>query len=84
VAARVDLAHRCEVAAVLAAGIQVIEDVHAAVQAATTSPESDAMGFCKEVVQRLHMPAPFANPMCLRTFLGHWQVRAVSLSEMVR
>jgi glyoxylase-like metal-dependent hydrolase (beta-lactamase superfamily II) len=72
-----------EVAEVLAAGIQVIQGVHAAVRAATTSPETDAMGFCKEVVQRLKLPAPFVNPMCLRTFLGHWKARGGSLAELV-
>jgi len=64
-----------EIAAALARGAEVIEDVHQAVRQAATSPESDAMGFCKEVVASLGMPPPFANPMCLRTFMGHWRLR---------
>lgn len=59
----------------LARGAAAIEEVHQAVRQAATSPESDAMGFCKEVVASLHMPPPFANPMCLRTFMGHWRLR---------
>jgi hydroxyacylglutathione hydrolase len=61
-----------EVQVALAQGAQVIEDVHKAVQAANASPEADAMAFCKGVVERLRMPPPFANPMSLRTFMGHW------------
>jgi glyoxylase-like metal-dependent hydrolase (beta-lactamase superfamily II) len=64
-----------DVQVALAQGAQVIEDVHQAVQAATASPDTDAMAFCKEVVERLRMPPPFANPMSLRTFLGHWRAR---------
>jgi hydroxyacylglutathione hydrolase len=64
-----------EVAAALANGVKVIEDAHAAVRSAKTIPTEDGLGFCKEVVGALGMPAPFANPMCLRTFVAHWKVR---------
>jgi hydroxyacylglutathione hydrolase len=64
-----------DVPVALAQGAQVIEEVHKAVQTATASPEADAMAFCKQVVESLRMPPPFANPMSLRTFMGHWRVR---------
>jgi len=64
-----------EVRVALIQGVQVIEDVHKAVQAATALPEANAMAFCHEVVERLRMPPPFANPMSLRTFVSHWRVR---------
>jgi hydroxyacylglutathione hydrolase len=68
-----------DVQVALAKGAKVIEDVHKAVQATTGLPEADPMAFCKEVVERLRMPPPFANPMSLRTFMGHWRAREQAL-----
>jgi hydroxyacylglutathione hydrolase len=64
------------VAQVLAAGADVIAQTHRAVrELASETATVDPMALTRAVVERLGLPAAFANPMVARTVMSHYGCR---------
>lgn len=64
---------------VLAAASNLVEEIHRAVVAQPPpKTESERLTFCQAVLEQLGLPQQMANPVVLRTFMGHLEYRKVS------
>jgi hypothetical protein len=65
-----------EARASLDRAIVFIASIHTAVRAvATRLTPAEPIEFCRAVLSELKLPEGFANPLVLRTFLGHYALR---------
>jgi glyoxylase-like metal-dependent hydrolase (beta-lactamase superfamily II) len=68
--------HGSEALAAIDRAIAFIDSIHSAVRAvASRLTPAEPIEFCRAVLRELGLPEAFANPLVLRTFVGHYALR---------